>query len=411
MSGSAALVSGATSGTATAAPPTIEDFFRKPAYGSPQSSPSGRYLAVIAPVGERLGLGVIGLDDKSVVRMKPPADGDVIRVEWIDDERLAVVIGDLQRATGDAPTPSGLVAVNRDGSDEELIGDFHLEHERFHRSWSVRLVKPIVGTKGILVTALERDILSRDLYRVDTETGAKHLLSFESPGFVQQWIVDFDNVPRAVVTADVDADKSAWYVRKSANDPWVKVEETHLGNLTSGPMQFDASGRILYAWARRGGDDRASIYEYTVASGAWKKVVSHPVRDIDADTSVFVDDWVGHRVLGLRYTDDRTSPAWFDPLYERVQKGVDLALPGMVNVLQHDGDQWLVTSYSDRDPGDVYLLDGKTMKMQKLLSFEPQIDPRAMAPTKWVRYPARHGLVIPALLTVPNSAAGKPVPL
>lgn len=400
-----------------ATPPSIEAFFSKPAYLRPELSPGGDYLAAIAPVGGRLGIGVIGLDDRKVVPMKPPADGDVLEVRWIDDERLVAVIGDMQRATGDAPTPFGLVAVNRDGSDLRIIGGYRSPDASlansggFKRPWSVRLLRPIVGTKDILVTARDRDIKSLDVYRYDTESGRAHLLSFDSPGNVEQWIVDFDNVPRAVVTADVEHDKSAWYVRKGAGDPWVKVEEAKLGELQSGPMQFDASGRILYVWARRNGEDRAAIYEYTIDTGAWKKVVSHPERDIDSDSADFIEDWRAKKVLGLYYVADRPAVAWFDPDYSRVQKSVDAALPGTLNLLQRRGDRWIVRSFSDRDPGEAYLLDGKTMKMEKLFSYRPQIDPRTMASTRWVRYQARDGLTIPALLTVPNSAGGKPVPL
>ena len=418
----AALAAGESTASAKPAAassvPSVEDFFRKPAYGRPELSPNARYLAVIAPVGEHLGVGVIDLDSKKVTTMAPPSDSDAYRVQWINDDRLVVSIGDLNRATGDPPTPRGYVIVDRDGSDQRLLGGYNrvridstIHEGGFKRPWSVSLIRPIEGTNDLLVTALDRDIKSRDVYRYDTETGRAKLLSFESPGYVTHWVVDFDNVPRAAVTDDIDNDKEAWYVRKSADSPWIKMEEAHVGDLTSGPMQFDASGKILYVWARRNGDDRAAIYEYALDSGSWKQVVSHPMRDVDDDTAFFIDDFADRKVLGLYYTDDRPAVAWFDPGYARVQKSVDAALPGMMNYLHRRKDRWIVTSFSDREPGEAYLLDGKTMKMEKLFSYEPQIDPGVMSSMKWVRYPARDGLTIPALLTVPKSAAGKPVPL
>lgn len=99
---------------AGAAPVSVEQFFRKPAYGRPELSPNGRYLAVIAPLEGYEGLGVIDLDGKSAVRMKSPGDGDVLRAEWLNDERRIVTFGDLQRVTGEPPNVSGLVAVNRE---------------------------------------------------------------------------------------------------------------------------------------------------------------------------------------------------------------------------------------------------------------------------------------------------------
>src|SRR5207237_1658461 len=95
------------------------------------------------------------------------------------------------------------------------------------------------------------------------------------------------------------------------------------------------------------------------------------------------------------------------------QKSVDGARPYTVDFIQgrEDAKRWVVVAYSDRNPGEAFLLDAKTMRMEKLFSYRPWIDPRSMAPTKWVRYPARDGLQIPALLTVPASAHDKPLTL
>ena len=51
------------------------------------------------------------------------------------------------------------------------------------------------------------------------------------------------------------------------------------------------------------------------------------------------------------------------------------------------------------------------MTMSSCFRYEPWIDPSAMAATRWVRYPSRDGLTIPALLTVPKGSAARPVPL
>src|SRR6185312_15321108 len=143
--------------------------------------------------------------------------------------------GELQRASGEAPHESGIVAINRDGSDSRLIAGLRARNttggiveKGFERPWFVNVIRVIEGTNDVLVTARERSDHTLDVYRYDTVTGSKVLLSVDSPGNVQRWIVDFDNVPRAAVTASVDDDVSAWYVRKSANGGWTKVAEAKL---------------------------------------------------------------------------------------------------------------------------------------------------------------------------------------
>ncbi|MGE5090317.1 MAG: prolyl oligopeptidase family serine peptidase [Candidatus Levyibacteriota bacterium] len=420
----AALVLAALPATAAhAAAPTVEDFFRQPQFGGARLSPSGRYLAVTAPVGEHRGVAVIDLDHRNdVVRMKSPGDGDVLDVAWQTDKRLIVSIGDLQELAGEPPRQSGIVAVDRDGNDPRIIaGSTSIVSEpevvgsrTFHRPWGLRVQRIIVGTDEVLLTARERNVNSEDLYRYDTVTGAKTLLSLDSPGNVSRWVVDFGGIPRAAVCDDVVHDRSAWYVRKGAQDPWVEVEHAKLGRLDSAPMEFSPDGRILFVSARRGGADRAAIYEYHVDTASWgKAVIDHPERDVDRSNAAFVADYNARKLLGLRYTSDRPSTAWFDAQWAGVQKSVDAALPDTINVIARSehGNRWIVVAHSDRDPGEAYLLDGKTMRMEKLFAYEPWIDPVAMAPTRWVRYQARDGMTIPALLTVPLEAKGKPVPL
>jgi len=397
---------------ASAAPLPVETFFRKADYGGAALSPSGRYVALIAPGEGHHGLVVMDLDTREATRMKSPGEGDVIGVTWQTDQRMLVRLGELQTVAGEPPRVAGLVAVNRDGSDSRLVAGFVIRGTSFQRPGSVRLLRVMEGTNDALLTARDRNVRSLDVYRYDTVSGTKELLSVDTPGDVSRWVVDFDGVPRAAVTDSIDDDRSAWYVRASAKDPWIKVEEAKLGRLTSAPMQFDPDGKILYVSARKDGADRAAVYEYDVATGKWNgPVVRHPERDIDAGNAGFVVDYPAHKLRGLRYANDRPAAVWFDADWARIQKSVDAALPDTVNVLAHHGGRWLIVAYSDRDPGEAYLLDDKTMQMQPLLIYRQWIDPKTMATTRWVRYPARDGLSIPALLTVPTNAKGKPAPL
>ncbi len=393
---------------AAADPLPVETFFKKPLYGNPILSPSGRFLAVTTVVNGRRNVGVLDLDDRKVTPITSFTAADVIDITWQNDERMVVTAGDLRRGTGEPPQYLGLFAVNRDASHPMAISK-HFERASgadvaFARGVGVSFVREIPGTDDILVASYYRTRDSLDLYRFDTLTGEKKLLSFDSPGNVSRWVVDFDGVPRAAVSDDLDHDKSTIYVRDSAAAGWQKIEETGYGRLHSSPLAFSPDGKTLYIESRRDGD-RVVLYEYDIGSRQWNgPIAKHPERDINA---VFVKDLRQRKLFGLWYTDDKPGSVWFDVDWARMQKSIDAALPDTVNVLQRRADRWIVTAYSDRDPGEVYLLDGKTMKMQKLLSYEPWINPAEMAPTRWVRYKARDGLTIPALLTVPPAAKAR----
>jgi dipeptidyl aminopeptidase/acylaminoacyl peptidase len=408
-----AVLAAVVSLAAAAAPPSIQDLFRKPQFTQGTLSPSGRHLAVIAPVGERLGVAVIDLETRNVSRMEAPGGLDVLQVAWQTDERLLGFLGDRQRAAGEPARQGGIVAINRDGSDARVIAG--PGGRGFERPGTVQVVRVLTGTNEILVTARDRSIDSADLYRYDTSTGHKELLSVEAPGEALHWVVDFDQVPRAVVTADLRSDTSAFYVRRSATAPWVKVREAKYGRLTVQPMQFDPDGKLLYVAARMEGDDRLSIYEFDMETLRFgKAIVRHPERDVGLENAYFRADYRARKLLGLVYTSNRPSVAWFDADHARVQAAVDKAFPDAFNQVQRPSagsTRWLVTTSSDRNPGEAYLLDASTMKLDRLYASEPWIDPKVMAPSRWVTYKARDGLPIPALLTEPLARGDRKVPL
>lgn len=378
---------------------TIETFFKRPQFHGAKISPGGRYVAVArAGAGERYNLSVIDLDTHSERPVTAFAEGDVVRVVWQTDERMLVFVGDLQRGTGQPPRERGVVAIDRDGRNP-----FHLSR-RFGIFANVYVIG---GTNEILITSSRRGP-SLDVYRVDTKTEAEKILTFSSPGNVTHWVVDFDGVPRAATTHDRDNDKSAWYVRKGANDPWRKIEEDVWTGLKTRPQLFSTDGKVLFVESRRHGD-RGAIFEFEVDTGEWRgPVIKHAERDMRPG---FVFSFEERKLLGLHYVDDRPASVWFDAKWAKMQKSVDAVLPERVNELQNGGERWLIVSRSDRDPGEVFVLEGDTMKMRKLLSYQPWIDPAKAAPSRWVRYQARDGLTIPALLTMAKESEGKRVPL
>lgn len=335
----AASALSAASAAAPAAVPSLEELFRRPPHFGATLSPSGRYLALVAPVGEHRGLGIIDLDTLKALPNLTADGGDVLRIVWQSDERLIVDLGDMQAVAGEQPRLWGSVAINRDGSYPRPLARPYaplssrsVARRDFEHPWTLEVVRVIPGGNEILVAARELSLASVDLYRYDTATGAKSLLSFGSPGNVRYWVVDFANVPRVAVVDDLDRDTSAWYVRKSADEPWIKVAEAKHGRLDASPMQFDPDGKILYVAARRDGADLMAIYEYHVDTGRWgAAVVRHPERDVDGGNARFVADYRTRKLLGLRYASDRPSVEWFDSEWARIQKSVDAALPDTVN--------------------------------------------------------------------------------
>ena len=119
-------------------------------------------------------------------------------------------------------------------------------------------------------------------------------------------------------------------------------------------------------------------------------------------------------LIGVRFQADQPGVVWFDRDMVRLQQVVDKALPDTFNVLQvadENPQRAVVFSYSDVNPGVIYLLDTEKLTLEELVKVRPWLDPRQMAERKPVHYSARDGLDIPAYLTLPKGPNDRKPPL
>lgn len=76
-----------------------------------------------------------------------------------------------------------------------------------------------------------------------------------------------------------------------------------------------------------------------------------------------------------------------------------------------DEQKFIVSTFSDVDPGTVWLFDRKTKNLSTLYTVREKLPRAALAEMKAVRYPSSDGLEIPGYLTLPKGVAAKNLPL
>ena len=177
--------------------------FKKPEFGSIQLSPNQKLLAVIAPLKGRLNIAILDMEKKSIFRLTALTDTDVQSYFWLTNDRIVFATGDAQGF--DFRGNGGVYAVNTDGGGgKELNKPSRSRAADGQRV--LRTFEPLGRVKGskdeIYVSTNERSIDTTDIYVLNTTTGRKTLLTFDSPGNVQRWVFDADSVPRAALTQD-----------------------------------------------------------------------------------------------------------------------------------------------------------------------------------------------------------------
>lgn len=383
-------------------------YFSAADYSAPKLSPSGRYVGALIPAQGRRRLAVIDLDARTS-SVAAAIDGeDVVSFDWVNDNRLVFTVGDMQAPSGEWQG-SGLFAVNRDGTlFRRLTPTAKAQRDRGQRVYRyVRLHATLDdGSDDVLVAANEPNANLPSLYRMDTTTGRKRLVTFDAPGAVVRWVTDANGAVRAAVTDEKSLLSRVWW-RPAADAKWVELGAFRLGAPRFEPIGFDGDGTLV-VWSNLG-RDTAAIYRYdTVARAPGELLAAHPEADLMGG---LVFDRARGRIAGVDYDGPLPGAMWLDPEWAALQRAIDEALPAHRNVFVRRGARALVYSYSDVDPGVYYVYDIAGRGLEPLGVARRAIDPAAMPARKPVRYTARDGLAIPGYLTLPKGREAKSLPL
>ncbi len=419
--GLAAVLPAAGQGNAL---PPVEVFFSNPLLDDAELSPSGRYLAAISGApGRRDALVVVDLVENKAKAVAAFSEVDVLQFQWVNDERLVYNVSDKQVGPGGDLLASGLYAVNRDGGSPrqlasrrgvEFVSEGGSRLDRRILPWNTFMLhqRGAQDSNTIYVTSPELDdynvVRTVNLLRLDTVTG--QVQTIQRPGPVDSWLLDNAGEPR--LTMRSEGGQTSIHYRDPATSKWRLLAQfsTYQGSPGAfSPVGFGADG-TLYVRAYQG-KDTASLHTLDLASGKVnpQPLVVTPGYDFDGDL-------VERRgkVLGATVETDAPATVWFDKDMQAVQQGVDKLLPGTVNLIsvasRADAPWVLVRSFSDVRPLSYTLYNPSTGKLNPVGSSMDGIDPAKMGRQDPVRYKARDGREIPALLTLPPGA-GKNLPL
>ena len=101
--------------TAAGAPAAVppEPYFRFAEYGLLRLSPSGQYIAGIVPSRGRGSLAVLDIATGKLSSLSTFDGGDIVRFDWVNDNRLVFTVADLQAGLGD-DRGGGLFSIDRE---------------------------------------------------------------------------------------------------------------------------------------------------------------------------------------------------------------------------------------------------------------------------------------------------------
>jgi len=161
--------------------------------------------------------------------------------------------------------------------------------------------------------------------------------------------------------------------------------------------------------------DNAQLYAYNPTSQAYsnKPLFAKNKFDVAGIIQETGSQNFG-KILGYTYNGANTKTEWVNPRLASIQKLFETKFSGKsvaINDYSHDKSKVLVSVSSGSMPPSYYLVDGKG-KTTFLGSQRPWLKDNQLEDTKLVYYPARDGMEIPGLLTLPAGwkKGDKPLP-
>jgi acetyl esterase/lipase len=430
---SGAQPTASSTATLTAAQTGPEVFYRRPDIETVALSPSGRWLAMTTGLGgARVGLVVFDLQTWKLHGLAARfTDVDITDPAWVNDETLVFSTEDRTRGGSNQSYAPGLFSVSRNGGPVRLLikmnGNFvvgaagpgrealSVSHRLLHVPQSAdpeRASSVIVGEWRATNTGEPAGVNAKWL---NTQTGATSNLSHGVPDQVSGWMFDAKGLPR-LLTARPEG-RVQYYWREGAEDSaasWKLLGDFPLYEAPYTP-RFIGSEGDLYVGVSSGKDGVSQLHRFDFANNkpSREPLVSTPGFDFRGR---IVSETLGAKSLGVRVQTDAETTVWFDERLKALQAEADARWPGTTNRLScrrcAEPDMTVVVeSWSDRDPGQVWVYRAADRSWRKVGNTRLDIKPQDMATTDFARIRARDGLEFPVWLTVPAGAKqGAPRP-
>jgi dipeptidyl aminopeptidase/acylaminoacyl peptidase len=389
------------------APRPIEHFARLPFFDGPKLSPDGTKVAArIAVAGQQYLATFPVFGNKTAPNMLAVGDQDANWWHWVNDDWLVIGIGATDDMGGTDVYVSRAIGVSADLKKINKLAFREAGQDADDLVWVAD-----DGTPRILL-AVQRSVFAEhegfwpEVLEVNVATGNTKRVVRPHIG-VLSWYADAAGTVRIGIGRGDDGRSARLLYRKKDGDIFRVVDRIRprRDDKLLVPVLFLAEPGQAIAFHDKDGYD--ALYKLdldTLELG--EKVFGADGYDVDA----IIRDPKGSYLAGAVVVKDGPQVHWFDPGLAQVQADLDKAVPGRrAAIVSMDRSQrrLLVHVGGPDRPGAYYFYDRGHGSMQRLAYINEAIGSAPLHPVRTVRYKARDGLEISAVLTLPAGREAK----
>ncbi|GAB2985173.1 S9 family peptidase [Mucilaginibacter puniceus] len=371
----------------------IDDFFKSGEKWSFKLSPNGKYLSYIKPDDEFVtNLYIQSLADGKVSVDKNLAKYDIRDHLWTFDNRILLFSGSFR-------------------SEKQTIYLYDLTTSKVKRlltenKANVRVLNRNRITPEIITISMnKRDTTYADVFRLNINTGELKTYLI-NPGNISDWYIDINGkILLGKVTDGVD---ETFMYRANESSSFDTIIKNNFRNTVKW-VAFKPKSNNFYALSNVGRDKSALVEINPITRKEERVIYASDKADIQrAEYS--------RNKLRLDYAsweEAKPKKHFLNADAERTYNNLQKKLSGneiSINDRDTAENKFIVSTYTDRNPGAVYLYELKKDKLTKLED-NSYINPDKLSEMKPISYKATDGTEITGYLTLPKGSSQTNLPV
>lgn len=382
-----------------------EIFFGNPEYAAAQLSPDGKYISFIKPLDDVRNVWVKAVGEPFekarplTAEKKRPVGGYF----WSHDSKRILFVKDNDGDENFNVFSVDPAAVPAEGS--KVPAPTNLTNATGVRT-AIYAV-PESEPDFIYIGLNDRDKAWHDLYKVQISTGTKTLVR-ENKDRLTYWLFDNKDKPRMAVRSAPSGDTE---ILRVDGDKFTQVYSCGVFE-SCDLIRFHKDDKRIYMESNKGDRNFSQLVLFDPDTGKEEFVEEDPNKRVDFGNAIFSNRT--DEIIGTVYVDDKARVLWkdkeFEKDYNRLKKELgdrEISFGSSTK----DETKFIISTYSDVDPGTVWVFDRKSKNVNKLYQVREKLDRHALSPMRPIRYKSSDGLEIPAYLTLPKGLSEKNLPL
>ena len=391
--------------------PSAADFVKTRQYDQALISPGGSYAAIVFHIDDLRVLSVVDLKTKKTTRsLKFTQNRDIKGVWWASDQRLVFskegefessLSGELYAIDAVGKQVTYLYGENGNAQTGTHLGGAKVE------LGSAFVVDPLPSDSEHVLIAMARSANAFELDELDVISASRRRVSTIYASYfrqrstkyglnivVGQVATDGKGRPKYAIGVNVN-DEMVELVRNHDTDSWQPVPGSHTDERTK-LLGVSADGNTAFLIT---GEDGCLIA---------RDLITKLARALSCDSPLSTESISLQRAGGepivVTYEEGRPRNLFLESTsieakaYRSLLKSFQ---DQRVKVLSStpDSRKLLVEVSSDRNPGDLYVIDLSTMKADYLLAQQLSINPQVMQAMEPVQFVARDGVRLGGYVT------------